>query len=68
MRKKNAMVRDKLCYQMATSMRVNITMEKDMDSENTNLSGKRQGNERTTRLYGKNENTYLFFLRLPLQS
>ena len=37
------MARDKLCYQMATSMRVNIGMEEDMDSENTNLLVKRQG-------------------------
>lgn len=49
MRKRNDMAMDKLCYQMGTSIRVNIAVDKDMDSGNTHLPVKKPGNERTER-------------------
>lgn len=57
MRKKNVMAKEKLCYQMATSIKVNIGMDKDMDSGNTNLSVERQGNWHTEKSHTKNGKT-----------
>lgn len=43
MRKKNAMVKEQLSYQMATNTRASIRVDKDMDTGNTHLSAERPG-------------------------
>lgn len=43
MRKKNAMVKEQLSYQMATNTRASIRVDKDMDTGNTHLSVERPG-------------------------
>ena len=64
------MVKEKLYFQMATSTKVNIRMDEDMDSGNTNLSIERQGNEllknRTVKM-GKLNYPFFFALAFAVQ-